>query len=127
MKDDSELKQAFRQLAQYMPREASPAVETRLLATLRTRRRALYRSWLVAAAACLIAAFALVFWLRRPAPRPHITRVPSSFVLLPYGQSDVPLEHGVVVRVQVQSGTGTVDADLLVGQDGIARAIRYTE
>jgi hypothetical protein len=60
------------------------------------------------------------------------------FVLLPYGQNDVPLEHPVIVRIQVPeaelSGFGvplpalpkgvTVEADLLIGQDGIARAVR---
>ena len=126
MRDDSELREAFRQLARYSPRDASPALEEQLLSALHKRRRTVYRYWL-AAAACFALAFALVFWQRRPGHQRPPAVPTSRFVLLPYGQSGVPLEHGIVVRMQVPSAAGPVNADVLVGQDGIARAIRYRQ
>jgi hypothetical protein len=65
----------------------------------------------------------------------------SEFIALPYAQSEVPLEQPVIVRVQIPvselSGMGmpfasvtareNVDADLLVGQDGVARGVRLVE
>jgi hypothetical protein len=65
----------------------------------------------------------------------------SGFIALPYAQSDVPLEQPVIVRVQIPAsqlgGMGMplghlaaeekVNADLLVGQDGIARAVRVVD
>jgi hypothetical protein len=60
---------------------------------------------------------------------------------LPYAQSDVPMEQTIVIRVNLQpadlrslglpatavSRKGRIKADLLIGQDGIARAVRLTE
>ncbi|HLH05581.1 MAG TPA: hypothetical protein VKX25_22625 [Bryobacteraceae bacterium] len=84
--------------------------------------------WLLAAAAaCLIlAAGAVVSHGSREVRRAPIAHS-NPFVPLPYGQSDVPLESGVIVRVRLQSDAGPVDADLLVGQDGMARAVRFDQ
>jgi hypothetical protein len=65
----------------------------------------------------------------------------SEFIALPYAQSEVPLEQPVIVRVQIPAlelggmgmplapiaGKEKVSADLLIGQDGIARAVRVVE
>ena len=56
------------------------------------------------------------------------TRAPSTnvgdFVVLP-GASALPrFEHGEVIRVEVPSAAGAIQVDVLVGQDGLARAAR---
>jgi hypothetical protein len=77
----------------------------------------------------------------RPAARLSAPPVfdPSEFVALPYAQSDIPLEGAIVVRVDIpasqigfvthqagslEEGRRTVEAELLVGQDGVPRAVR---
>ena len=63
---------------------------------------------------------------------------PPGFFALPYAQSDVPLEHAVVVRVNMPPSEASalgmpfdpgarkeISADLLIGQDGMARAVRF--
>jgi hypothetical protein len=61
--------------------------------------------------------------------------------MLPYAQSDVPMEQAVIVRIKISASElgaigmplsgvprgGNVSADLLVGQDGVARAVRLVE
>jgi len=63
------------------------------------------------------------------------------FIALPYSQSEVPLEQPVIVRVRIpvselgamgvrsasMSAGESVNADLLVGQDGVARAVRLVQ
>jgi hypothetical protein len=63
------------------------------------------------------------------------------FIALPYSQSGVPLESVVVIRVQITpselssmgvavpaaASTAGFKADILVGQDGVARAVRLIE
>ena len=62
----------------------------------------------------------------------------GGFVALPYAQSGVPFDDAVVVRVRVreseweemgvpstmQISATRVNADVLLGQDGVPRAIR---
>ncbi len=122
---------------------APPALEARLVEAFRnrTRHRPSPRvgSWAVAAVAATLAlASALV--TSRPARVPAVVAEPeeASFVPLTYGDplSDVDAFH--VVRVAVDRSalasyglastggdTGRVDAELLVGQDGLARGIRF--
>ncbi len=137
MRDQADLEKALETLSKVLPRQASPATEQRVLARFRGLRRRCSRIWIygMSAAAC----FVLIFFLslgwhgshRRPEPiiqpRPDSSLAAAGFVVLPYGQNDVPLEQPVIVRVKIQSATGTVDADLLVGQDGMARAFRLVE
>jgi hypothetical protein len=105
------------------------------------------RLYLVEIAASLVVVLGLYFLLagREGARREQASRgdtySAADFVVLPYGQNDVPLEHPVIVRVQVPeaelSRLGVslpaipngvrVEADLLVGQDGIARAVRVNK
>ena len=147
MKQNANLQQALRHLAATLPRQACPATEQRLRAAFRARHKPSPRAWTywTTAAACLALAFA-IFWefhLRRPSQsNPASTDTYASatagFIPLPYGQSDVPLEQAVIVRVRLQPSewgplgvpvsanktTETISADLLIGQDGVARAVR---
>lgn len=51
----------------------------------------------------------------------------SAFVVLP-GASALPhFEHGEVIRVEVPSAGGAVQVEVLVGQDGLARAARLVQ
>jgi len=63
------------------------------------------------------------------------------FIALPYSQSDVPMEEPVIVRVQIPvselavigmqpapiAARDRISADFLVGQDGVARAVRVAQ
>lgn len=137
MKNSADFEQALRRLGDALAREAGPATEQRLIAAFRARRnqsRHAISYW-----AILAAGLALSFvWFRAhhsPNPaqpiRPAIDNYASAtagFIALPYAQSDVPLEQAVIVRVKLQlapaSPSGTISADLLIGQDGVARAVR---
>ena len=144
MKQASNLQQALRRLADTSPRDAAPVVEQRVLAAFRARRNRLQRAlvYVAAAAACLL--LAIAWFLRHSQPLQPIPAVTESsanitgaFVALPYGQSDVPLEQAVIVRVKLQPSewsalgvpvasprANAISADLLIGQDGVARAVR---
>ena len=106
------------------------------------------RTWLAAAAALLVAAGAGV-WTAATLERANLRTVADEspaarefldgFVVLPVAAGLPPLESGVIVRVQVpvsalpkygvevvsDTSKGEIQADLLVGQDGQPRAIRF--
>jgi hypothetical protein len=158
MNDPADLREALSRLARSSPRSAGASTELRVLTAFRAQRRRsqLRRAWWIGAAACL-ALSAGSFWVGRATRAPHLLPVTApvalggsmeGFVALPYGQSDVPLEQAIVVRVHVgrselgRLGLVTVpagkdeargakdqkiDADLLVGQDGMARAVRLVD
>ena len=150
---DSKLNAALRALAEDDAKlSSSPDVEKRLLSELRGisrgRRR---RTWLEVSlvAAALLLGIALYVWRignRQPsdtaqspsAPEAAITEVATEFLPLPYYH--VPMNTGSTVRIQVpatalvsfglapngfREGDGTVQADVLVGDDGLARAVRF--
>jgi len=138
-----ELKQRLRELAETSPQGASAESEQRLLGIFRARQRR-RRAWkyLVAVAASLVIGGAsYVIWHaqgRMPAAAESSYVNPSGFLALPYAQSDVPLEHAVVVRVNISPAEAgalgvpfdpgahrKISADLLIGQDGMARAVRF--
>lgn len=123
--------------------EAPPAVEARLVEAFRTgsRRRPAppVRTWAIAAAAAMLA-LASVLVTSRPGAvaTPAAESDEASFVPLTYGDplADVDAVH--VVRVALDRSAlasyglataggdrGSVDAELLVGQDGLARGIRF--
>ena len=124
---------------------ASPEVEARLLEDVRAiaaarRRRA--RVGMLAVAAALILALAVPawrMWTRMPRPA-RVDEVTTAFMALPYGS--VPASTVHVVRIAVpraalasfglmplesvnRASADTILADLLVGDDGLARAVRF--
>jgi len=152
-KHDSELRTALRALSEDDAKlSASPDVANRLLTEVRTiartRRR---RTWfqMSSIAAALLLGIALYAWRtgnRQPldavlppsAPEGEISEVATDFLPLPY--SHVPMNMGSTVRIEVpataltsfglapidfRQGDGPVHADVLIGEDGLARAIRF--
>lgn len=145
--NSQELKEALNRLAAASPRHASPGAEQRLIEALRKRRRRRVTAWAYGALAAACVALALGWlWVRHSPPVETDTATnesyyaaPPGFVALPYAQSGVPMEEAVIVRVEVHPAeltmlgmpmpsshtSGRVSADLLVGQDGVARAVRF--
>lgn len=124
---------------------ASGAVEARLLDEVRRLQRPT-RAWrpqviaAVAAAAIVLATLTLGWWMRsRPIPATATTEVMTEFFPLfyasvPSGQShlvrmELPRESlsrfGVMSADGIHRTSGTVLADVLVGDDGLARAVRF--
>jgi hypothetical protein len=132
---------------------ASPVVEARLLAEVRSiaraRRRRRHASVLALAAALLLAV-AVPLWRaspRRPdtettSPRVHDSRREVTTAFLPLLYSNIPFTEGQIVRLEVPrtalvsfglaspdsidgSSSRSVLADVLVGEDGLARAVRF--
>lgn len=142
--DERELLNDLRELARGGPREASPVVEVRLRAAYRARHRRINTKWIAVAAAALLVLLSGFYLGRRTAP-PIVNEerynALTGFVELPYAQSGVPLEDAVVMRVNIKESElesmgipsvarnpgRRIKADLLVGQDGMARAIRLVE
>ncbi len=146
----ADLQQALNCLRERTPKQAGPVVEERVLAAFRARRRRFrqVRARWAGAAACVAVAVGWL-WIRPGAP--SIQKPPgpeaayyagtAGFVVLPYAESGVPMEEAVIVRVNLRPselgslgvpvalahGDLSIRADLLVGQDGIARAIRFVE
>lgn len=142
---DNELNDLLKGLRQSESGIVDEAFENRLRLAFRAHQTPQrVRGYLLEIAASIAAALGLYFLLAggNGVPLERVDKSDrtggSQFVLLPYGQSDVPLEHPVIVRVQVPEGelgrlgvslpaipkNARVEADLLVGQDGIARAVR---
>jgi hypothetical protein len=149
MNQETDLQEALRKLAASLPREAGVAAETRLLASFRTkhRQKRFARIAWSGAAVCLLLAVGWLSVHRRPqrvSPGMTVAQgrdVTSGFMPLPYAQSDVPLEDLVIVRMKLRPAelsrlgisisaikTGShVSADLLIGQDGMPRAVRVIQ
>ena len=146
MKDQAELVRVFEEVAREALRSAPSSVEARVIAGFRAqraRRRFIRASWASAAAGLLLAI--AWFFARHAAPALHAQATQAAaengFVALPYAQSDVPLEEAVVVRVKLNASQlevmgvpgawtnadGNMSADVLVGQDGVARAVRLVQ
>ena len=146
---DSALSVALRKVAEEDLAGASNlAVETRLLEEVRAiararRRRARVTVFALAAAVALAAGATL--W--RSTPQPPATPPPVRAEIVtpfyPLIHSAVPLNGGRVVRMQVSrralasfglaspgqpgASSGTVLADVIVGEDGLARAVRFVQ
>jgi hypothetical protein len=143
MSDHPDLNEGLARLADALPKEASAVTEDRLLCAFRAQRRnsLRVRLWWASGALAVAGAILIVLSLIRTPPEAPVTNTvdAAGFVVLPYGQSDVPLEEGVIVRVDLapsqlrslgvpvspQAGHANIRADLLVGQDGMARAVRF--
>jgi hypothetical protein len=150
---DSKLNAALRALAEDDAKlSSSPDVEKRLRSELRAisrERRRRTRLGVSSVAAALLLGIVLYVWRignrqpsdmvqSQPAPEAAITEVATEFLPLPYYH--VPMNTGSTVRIQVpvtalvsfglapngfREGDGTVQADVLVGDDGLARAVRF--
>lgn len=147
MTGDNDISDALRALAEAAPQQAGPAVQQQLLARFRKRRNARrLRGYLAGAAGVLALVLGLYVapWHHGNTSRaasPVPADVPSGFIALPYAQSGVPMEQAVIVRVNIPiselNGLGvtvtppitrqTVRADLLIAQDGVARAVRFVQ
>lgn len=151
---DRALTAALRAVADHDARlRASASVEARLRAEVRSiaarRRRAVIAS--VAIAAALLIAAAVPAW-RIAAGRLKVASIPAgsnasrpaapaevTTAFLPLTYSTVPITDGQVVRLAVPRAalasfglapidfvdSGIVMADVIVGEDGLARAVRF--
>jgi hypothetical protein len=141
------LESALRALAKDDARVgASPGVEARLLAEVQSIAAARRRRMVIAACAMAAAVlFALTasswkFFSRTPSGGAHVAEVSTAFMPLDYGS--VPATNVQIVRLAVpraalasfgltpletvdRTSTDTVLADVLVGDDGLARAVRF--
>jgi len=145
---DSELSAALRALAEEDAKlSASPDVEKRLLSELRAISRARRRrTWLGVSSVAAALLLGIALYVRHPsgtvqapsAPEAAIAEVATEFLPLPYYH--VPMNTGSTVRIEVpatalvafglaprdfREGDGTIQADVLVGEDGLARAVRF--
>jgi hypothetical protein len=63
----------------------------------------------------------------RTARRPVVASAATEFVAWPDAAAWPPFESGELIRVELAFENGVVEADVLVGQDGFARAVRLVE
>jgi hypothetical protein len=150
-----ELLDDLRVLAADGPVEAPGHIEARLRMEFRRKKRrrnlVTWTPWLGVAAAASIALFV---WIRsesqKPAPAPEVAvhavapvaeEETDGFYPLPEAEALPAVENAMVVRVQLpvsslqlmgvpvneESADLSVQADLLLGQDGLARAVRLVE
>lgn len=148
MTGDNDISDALRALAEAGPQQASPSVQQKLLLRFRKRRNARrLRAYVIGVAGLLMLMIGLYRapW-HKPSPSPRVSSaagldIPSGFIALPYAQSGVPVEQAVIVRVNIRvselDGLGvtfapatthqSVSADLLIAQDGVARAVRFVK
>ena len=139
---------ALRQLAREAQPDSSvhPDVNDvrlgRLLAAFDAPRRPASRIKLVVelslAASVLIVAGLSVGW-RSDAPKPGASsksaatspappmNAGSAFVVLPGADALPRFDHGEVIRVDIPSAGGVIQAEVLIGQDGLARAARLVQ
>ena len=144
MSDEREIVSTLRAVAAADCRRQAPEhVERVVRAAFRARwssarprtRWRLRLAW--ALAATTAAACAMLMY--PPPERPvAVSRTPRQFIALPYGAGLSPREAAAIIRVRIpraalfsmgipvnpERSSGTVEADLLCGEDGLARAIR---
>ena len=152
MPDLNNFRDQFQYIAKSGPQCPDAILEQRLVNEFRAHHRRRRRKWIYLwqSAAVVVLAFALSFLLmhnpRYAAPSAADRNVQQfdpdvfpGFVSLPYGESGVPLGQSVVMRVQLRASDVTalgvslppgstreqIGADVLIGQDGVARAVRF--
>lgn len=142
MNHDLDLMDGLRRLAAQEPREASAVIEQKLAAAFRARHPLRSKVWIYAAAAAALILLSLPMLRKQPVVQtPNVVYSAPGFVELPYAQSGVPLESIVVIRRRMRpaelSSLGVavpaaalpagITADILVGQDGVPRAVRFVQ
>jgi hypothetical protein len=155
--NDRELLEGLRALAVEGPREAPVHIEERLKAEFRKRnRRRNLVTWVPALSVAAAAGIALLLWIRGEAPKPTPELVVAAahsvapvadeegdagFYPLPEAEALPAVENAMVVRVQMpvsslrlmgvpvgeERADMAIQADLLLGQDGLARGVRLAE
>jgi len=153
--NEQELLEGLRALAADGPREAPAHVEERLLSEFRRRSRARVRSfWLISGTGAIAAGIAALLWIH-PAPQspaPPVLQAgiqetqemvdeTASFYPLRDADELSPLESAMVVRVEMpmsslrliglpvneELAAERIQADVLLGQDGLARGVRLVQ
>ena len=149
--DERDLLEGLHALASDGPRQAPPEVETRLLAAFRERyRQRRARAWMSAASVgAIAAAIAVLVWIgplrpEHPALQQDAAALvdeTADFYPLPDADGLPPVESALVVRVQLPMSSleligfpisqdraaDPVEAEVLLGQDGLARGVRLVE
>jgi hypothetical protein len=144
MTENDWLSAALRTIADEDRNRPAPPMDAALLAVFRSARRprprGAARAVGLALAATIVGALSLATWRGHRPPRHAPAEVATAFLPLPY--STVPFTDGGLVRLEMprsaltaagllpadalDEGTaGTVVADVIVGEDGLARAIRF--
>jgi hypothetical protein len=107
---------------------APPAVKARLQAEFQQTARWRDVPWFTLAATIAVLAFTLL----RPAPHPPSAAPPDLASFIPLDSS--PVSAGIVVRVKLpraqvfdEGGPGIVEADVLLGDDGLAHAVKFIQ
>ena len=153
---DRELLDGLRALAADGPREAPAHIQQRLLVEFRKRNRSRHlREWAPTAGLAAAVGIVLLVWAHnaKPTSPDAIAAVVSSqyaspvedseasFYPLPEAEALPAVENAMVVRVQLpvsslrlmgvpvgeERGDASVQADLLLGQDGLARGVRLVQ
>jgi hypothetical protein len=150
--DERELLDGLQALSSDAPYQAPAYVEDRLLTEFRRRtrlRRA--RAWMSAVSVGAVAAtIAVLLWIGPLAPRHAASpadatamadETTAGFYPLPDAEGLPPVESAMVVRVQMpmasleligfpinlDRASDRVEAEVLLGQDGLARGVRLVE
>jgi hypothetical protein len=154
--NERELLEGLRALAADGPREAPGRIEERLKWEFRrqNRHRKLV-TWVPAFSVAAAAGIALLLWIRGEAPKPAPAQAAvtvhavapaaeeetDGFYPLPEAEALPAVETAMVVRVQLpvsslqlmgvpldeERGDTSVQAEILLGQDGLARGVRLAE
>ena len=143
---ERKLNQLLRTVSETGPQEAPAHVEKTLRAAFqqRQRKRRTTRWAAVAIAAGLggVALLRLTPTVSAPPVPPIATAQDTSeFIALADADTSTPLEHATIVRVRLplsdfrdiglaineQNAAVRVQADVLLGQDGLARAVRFVQ
>jgi len=148
MQDNLEILEDLRALAADGPQAAPDRVGRQLLGEFRARRRRQRaRLWTsMSGAAAIAAGIVLLLWVRElpkpaaPVPAEIEAEAEASFYPLPQAEALPEVENAMVVRVQLpvsslrsmgfpmdEERTDEVQAELLLGQDGLARGVRLVQ
>jgi hypothetical protein len=154
--NERELLEGLRALAADGPREAPGRIEERLKWEFRRQNRhSKLVTWVPAFSVAAAAGIALLLWIRGEAPKPAPAQAAvavhavapaaeeetDGFYPLPEAEALPAVETAMVVRVQLpvsslqlmgvpldeERADTSVQAEILLGQDGLARGVRLAE